>query len=594
MDGESPSLKDVQRLVERARESLDRPSIFLGFLTGVRGSLKAFNQIPFQDPIDQAGDFLSDVRDFADNQLDGDLVDREEHIPGSYLNRLRDLGCFGVKISQEYGGLGRGQSVYGEFISRLAEECSSTALTMSAHQSIGVAEPLRRFGTENQRDKWLPEIVNGALSGFALTEPTVGSDPARMETTAESTGNGYKLTGQKLWCTNGPRADLLVVLARTGPDELSAFVVPGDAGGLSVEHDCRFMGLRGISNGLLTLDDVEVPADHLVAEPGDGLRIALSLLTVGRLTMPAMCRGSGRRCLGMARSWANERVQWGKAISNHEQVSRYLVDLASDQLRLEAVSAWLASAADRTDSDLRLEASLGKYLASELLWTMADTALQVRGGRGYETADSLRERGEQPMPIERILRDARLNRIGEGTTEVLRMHVAREWLQPLVGDLIEQEVEGEGLSLRDLVGTSVSLAGKYIKTLLPDGFGRQGFLRTARGRLLRGLIHQVARHQVDLQERQEALVPFVDGAAELFSYTAVDWYAKELTSKDQNRKWGPLVDYTLSRSRRRFERLVDGQHKPVHPGEELRDRVCRGDYKDLESSLSRGSSQSGP
>ena len=296
---------------------------------------------------------------------------------------------------------------------------SAICTLLSAHQSIGVAEPLRMFGSEEQRRKWLPLVAKDHISAFLLTEPGVGSDPARMASTATPVGpegaapsddefvatpvqGGYVINGRKLWATNGTIADIVVVMAKIPKSEghrggISAFVVPYTSEGITVVHRNAFMGLRGIENSVTVLKDVFVPEENRIAREGDGLRIALATLNTGRLALMAIAAGASKWATKIAREWANERVQWGRPIGKHDAVAQKLAFIAGSAFGLEAMLDVAARLADDKRNDIRIESALCKVYGSELSWRVIDELMQVRGGRGYETAESLKARGEKPV-----------------------------------------------------------------------------------------------------------------------------------------------------------------------------------------------------
>ncbi|HZC26551.1 MAG TPA: acyl-CoA dehydrogenase family protein, partial [Actinopolymorphaceae bacterium] len=261
--------------------------------------------------------FLERLRAYCET-LDGQVIERESRIPDEYAKGFAALGTFGMKIPEEYGGLGLSMADYGRGLMLAGSVHPSIGALLSAHQSIGVPEPVKMFGTEEQKQEFLPRCARGAISAFLLTEPDVGSDPARLSMTATPTGDGlaYILDGVKLWTTNGVVAELLVVMARVPASEttrggVTAFVVEADSPGITVENRNSFMGLRGIENGVTRFHQVRVPARNRLGKDGQGLKIALTTLNTGRLSLPAICVSQTKYALKIAREWGNERVQWG-------------------------------------------------------------------------------------------------------------------------------------------------------------------------------------------------------------------------------------------------------------------------------------------
>jgi alkylation response protein AidB-like acyl-CoA dehydrogenase len=323
---------------------------------------------------------------------------------------------------------------------RIASYCGATGVLVSAHQSIGVPQPLRLFGTEEQKQRGLPRFRKGVISALALTERDVGSDPARMTSEAKLSDDGkyYILNGEKLWCTNGTIAGVIVVIAKTAPkivngkekQQISAFVVEMDSPGVEVAQRCEFMGLGGIYNGLLKFRDVKIPVENRVGDEGRGLAIALATVNVGRLTLPAGSAGAAKQCLHIAREWGASRVQWGMPVGLHEEGRKKVAYIASTTFAIEAVCWLTAQWADKGNVDIRIEAAMSKLFCTEALWKIADLTLQLRGGRGYEKASSQAARGEVAYPVERILRDCRINTILEGSSEIMKLFLAREAMDP--------------------------------------------------------------------------------------------------------------------------------------------------------------------
>lgn len=430
----SEEAKSIQ-VAEESREMDWKSKSFMGSM--FMGDLDIDLAYPFPEQSDEdwmAGDeIITKFEAWARDNLDGDAIDKNQEIPPHVWQGLAQLGLFGIKIPKEYGGLGLSQTNYVRILGAVAKYCGSTAATLSAHQSIGVPQPLKLFGTEEQKKKWLPRIAKGELSAFALTEPGAGSDPASMVTEAVKQADGsWVINGEKLWCTNGTLADLYVVMARTTSDDgrkgITAFVVEGRSEGLEVVHRCRFLGIRAIENGLIRFRNVKVPAENVILGEGKGLKLALTTLNDGRLGIPAVAAFVSKDVLDFSASWAKSRVQWGKAVGNHEAGAQKLAEIAGQTYAMETLALYGAALSDRHNVDIRMEAATAKMWNSERSWEVADTAFQLRGGRGFETEKSVEGRGEVGFPMERVLRDTRINRIVEGTTDVMHLFIAREAL----------------------------------------------------------------------------------------------------------------------------------------------------------------------
>jgi alkylation response protein AidB-like acyl-CoA dehydrogenase len=538
-EGERAALE----MTEAAREATAMERTFAGGLFLGRYDLSQIIPFPEQtiEDRDQGDAFLCRLEEFLRKNTDPDAIDETGEIPDTVIEGLARLGAFGIKIPTKYGGLGLSQTNYCRAAVMLGSWCGNMTALLSAHQSIGVPQPLLLFGTPEQRQKYLPRLAKGEISAFALTEPGVGSDPARMETYAEPSGDGlfYVLNGCKMWCTNGTRAGLIVVMAKTPPaqsggrskGQITAFIVETAWPGVEIVQRCRFMGLRALYNAVIEFHGVRVPRENVLLAEGKGLRVALTTLNTGRLTLPAACVGLAKRCLEISARWAKERVQWGKPIGEHAAIAGKIAEMAAATFAMESMTMLTASLVDRAKSDFRLESAICKMLGSEWAWKIANDTMQIRGGRGYETAASLRKHGESPDPVERILRDSRINTIFEGSSEIMRLFIAREALDPHLK--IGAPVLDQRLPLPVRGSAGMRAAGFYARwypgTFLPSVIGRPFERRlahhvrwcasTAR-QLARRLFHQMLVQGAALEKRQLMLGRFVDIGAQLFAMSA--------------------------------------------------------------------------
>jgi hypothetical protein len=408
----------------------------------------------------------------------------------------------------------------------------------------------------------------------------VGSDPARLATTAVPDGDDYILDGVKLWTTNGVVADLLVVMARVPKSEghrggITAFVVEAASEGITVENRNAFMGLRGLENGVTRFHRVLVPAANRIGPEGAGLKIALTTLNTGRLSLPAMCVGAGKWCLKIAREWSGVREQWGKPVAYHEAVGSKIAFIAATTFALEAVLDLSSQMADEDRNDIRIEAALAKLYGSEMACLMADELVQIRGGRGFETAESLAARGERAVPAEQILRDLRINRIFEGSTEIMHLLIAREAVDThlsVAGDLIDPEK-----ALADKAKAGARAGGFYARWLpklvagagqLPRAYGdfhpsghvdlstHLRFVERSARKLARSTFYAMSRWQGRMETKQGFLARVVDIGAELFAMSAACVRAELLRRRGENGNEAyRLADAFCRQSRIRVDEL---------------------------------------
>jgi len=609
----SVSADEARAVAEAAREQEWAAPSFVRdlFLGNLRMDL--IHPYPAQDAaeIARAKPFLDKLDRFLREKVDADRIDREGEIPEDVIQGLRELGAFGIKIPREYGGLGLSQLSYMKAIELVSSVDGSLTALLSAHQSIGVPQPLKMFGTEAQKKKYLPRLAKGAISAFALTEPGVGSDPATMETMAvpSEDGDGWILNGEKLWCTNGTKAELMVVMARTpsmvvrGKEkrQITAFIVEADWPGVEVAHRCHFMGLKAIYNGVMRFTNVRVPKENVLWGEGKGLKLALITLNTGRLTLPISAVAAGKRCLEISRKWADERVQWGRKIGQHDAIAQKIGTMAANTLAMEAVAELCGAMAERGGYDIRLEAAIAKLYNSEVGWRIIDDTVQIRGGRGYETADSLRARGEKPVPVERIMRDFRINLIFEGSSEIMHLFIAREALDKhleVAGDVVlPGKTVGERLRgvIRALLFYARWLPGRWL------GWGRWPryaafgplaphirFVDRGARRLALRIFYSMLRFGPKLELRQSVLFRLVDIGAELFAMAATcaraQWLLRHERASGERavRLADVFCRQARGRVRSKFRGLWRNEDVPTY---RLAQEVLEGEHRWLERGM---------
>jgi alkylation response protein AidB-like acyl-CoA dehydrogenase len=599
-------------LAESSRDPLDDRGSFASNLFIGRFDFARIYPWPEQSAQDVAAgrDFLAKLENYLRENVDADEIDRTGEIPQKNIDELAAMGAFGIKVPKEYGGLGLSQVNYGRAAMLLGSWDANLTALISAHQSIGVPQPLLLFGTEEQKKKYLPRVAGGEISAFALTESHAGSDPATMSLSAEPTedGSAFILNGEKLWCTNLIKAGVLVVMAQTPPKEIkgkkrnqiTAFIVEVDSPGLEITHRCHFMGLRALYNGVVKFTNVRVPRENMIAAEGKGLKVALTTLNTGRLTIPAACVGLSKRLLEICRKWAGERVQWGAPIGQHSAIAGKIAEMAGNVFAMEAMTFLTSALVDRKDSDLRIETAMCKMWATEMTWRIADEAMQVRGGRGYETAQSLAERGDEPIAVERFLRDCRINMIFEGSSEIMRLFIAREALDPhlKIGGAIFNTQLPWTTRLKSMFGSGSFYARWYPKQWLGGDAGeikglhdelREHVNYAARTihRLARGLFHAMTRFGPKLDRQQLLLSRFVGVATELFAISATCSHAQALINAGQpTEEILSLTNYFCRSAKMRVRDHFAGvSGNADQPGYQLTQELLAGKHDGLRSGI---------
>lgn len=400
------------------------PSFAKQLYFGIFDESKAF---PFPqvspEEKERVQNLLSELDAFAKANINADWIDRHSNIPENVIQGLGKLGIMGLTVPKEYGGLGMTQYAYCQVMEFLVQQCASTALFVNAHQSIGV-KALVLFGTQDQRSRWLPALAKGeVIAAFSLTEPNAGSDAAGIETQAvfDPVRNIYKLTGKKQWTTSGSIAKVLTVMAKTEIDtpqgkqeKVTAFLVTPDMPGFNVTSAAlEKVGMRGTKTANLAFQNMEVPAVNVLGPIGGGLRVCLTALDYGRITFGATCTGQAKMLMKKAIQHAKTRYQFKRPLASFGLVKQKIANMAALTYAMNATTYLTAGLIDSGQADVMLESAMLKVFASDSLWTILYDTMQIFGGRSFFTDE----------PLERIMRDARLNMVGEGSNEVLRAFI---------------------------------------------------------------------------------------------------------------------------------------------------------------------------
>jgi alkylation response protein AidB-like acyl-CoA dehydrogenase len=468
--------KQVEELLADAGKLGFAKSLFFGRFRG--DLLFPYPTLP-PDQKQKSDEAAAKVRAFADAHIDAVKIDRDALIPDEVVRGLGELGVLGMTIPAAFGGQGFNQQMYLKTMEVLGGHDASVAVFVNAHQSIGL-RALLLFGTKEQQERWLPGLINGTkLAAFALTEPEAGSDAANVQTTATPTedGTAYVLNGVKHYITNGGIADVLTVMARTpddrGGSKVTAFLVTPDMPGFEVvTARAEKVGIRGTATGKIRFTDMRVPKENILGKPGRGLQAALTVLNYGRVTFGATCTGHAKAALKAMVEHAKRRVQFGQPLAEFQLVQKKVAFAAAHTFAMEAATVQCAAFIDRGADDYMLETAILKVFATEHLWTVVNDAIQVWGGKAYFT----------DQPLERWMRDARINTIGEGANEVLKAFIAvvgsrapGEYLQGLRDDLksgkwsLGKLVAGLGVGAR-LVAPWLAAGTPHVPATHPELF----------------------------------------------------------------------------------------------------------------------------
>jgi alkylation response protein AidB-like acyl-CoA dehydrogenase len=613
--------------IEEARERLAGSSFMAGLFEG-RPQFDLL--LPPEEPAEEreAGEaYCRTMEAFLTSQVDPHEIERTAKIPESVLKGLFALGAFGMKIPVQYGGLGFSYKNYGRVLTLMASWSNILALTVAVPQSIGIAMPILLFGNEDQKRTYLPRVAREDISAFALTEPITGSDAANIKTEAvlNSAGTHFLVNGEKLWCTNGPIARYVTLVARVparriirdgksgwvpvpegkGAEELvhTAFILDMTTPGVVIRQRCQFAGCRGIENAHMTFTDVAIPVENVIGEIGRGLRYALSILNIGRaISIPALCLGMAKQVWQPTLDHANSRLTFGKPLSERETQRMRIGRMAVQLYAMEALSLLAWHLADQNSYDVRIEAAIAKMFASEETIRFLKDAQILFGGMGYETAESKRVRGEPAFPIEQLVRDIEMSRIGEGATDILRPFVAREGLAIHL-EHAKQYVESSGSRARRLAELAKLLrfyVPWYLRLWKPAALPARPeclhprvrpkllYVERASRRLARRIFSAMLRYRERLRDDQGRQNRIEAVGEDLFTIAATALYAG-----NQERKYGRPESWELADEFYRQAKLRVEHHlrellsNTDHRSSAIGQRALRGGYAWLSDGIIR-------
>jgi acyl-CoA dehydrogenase family protein 9 len=478
---------------------------------------------PGQTEVDNLHAMLDSVRRFCAQNVDSAKIDREHAIPDAVLSGLKELGLFGLLIPQEYGGVGLTVTGYARIMQEVAALDSSLAVMLGAHQSIGL-KGLLLFGTEAQKKKYLPRLATGEMiAAFALTEPGAGSDAAAIQTRAEPSNDGFVLNGSKIWITNGGYADLFTVFARTSSKEegakpkITAFLVERAAGVKNGPNEHK-LGIRGSSTTEVFFEDVSVPAENVLGERGRGFKVAMEVLNSGRLGLASGCVGLSRRLIKMATDRVQERKAFGRPIGEFGLIKDKIAMMMADTYAVESMTYMTTGLVDRSVHDYSVESAICKVFGSEMLWRTVNETLQIAAGIGYM----------QDYPYERLLRDARINLIFEGTNEILRCFIALSGMQGPGRELVEvaramrEPIKGFGLLSDFAIRKAKTALGRERLTLTHPLLNREGVVfEDYTAELAKNVDKALRKHGKNIAEMQYTQKRIADMAMDLYAVASV-------------------------------------------------------------------------
>jgi len=538
-----------EKQIREAEDLLFTGPQHLGVAKGLfRGQFVADWVMPY--PTMPTVESLPEIRRFLDEQVDAAAIDRQADIPRDVITGLGKLGVLGLGAPKEFGGQGASQMAFCRVMEEIGGHCGSTSVFVNAHHSIGL-HALILFGTPEQKRRWLTPLARGEqLAAFALTEPEAGSDAGNVQTRAVWNGTHYILNGEKRYITNASLANVLTVMARTDEGVTAFLVTPDMPGFVVTEARMEKLGIRGTATAKLAFRDMPVPKENILGKPGKGLKVALTVLDFGRTTFGACCTGSAKTCLKLAVHHANTRKQFGRTLGEFELIKKKLARMAADTYAMESMTYVTASLIDRGLEDYMIETAILKVFTTEALWGIVNDAFQIYGGAAYFT----------DKPLERILRDARINQIGEGANEVLVSFIA---LAGLRGPGLQLQELWEALRQPSALGKAWRIGVERVGAAVspPHVPVRRAELRPHAdqlGRLIRRFTVEVDRtliqHREAILDRQYVQQRIAGAAVELFASACV------LSRWDSEAGKNYAAELFVSRSLRRVRRWLAKLH----------------------------------
>lgn len=559
LDAETRKMAEELLFAEKKKPSFAKQLFF--------GKFNVHEAFPYPTPSneekEQTDNYIAELKDFLDKKLDPVSIDRHGSIPSEFIEGLGELGLLSLTIPAEYGGRGMSQYTYCRAMEIVAGRCAATALFINAHQSVGL-KALLLFGTDDQKKKWLPQLAKGkVLAAFSLTEPNAGSDAAGIETRAvyNPERRTYTITGNKQWTTNGSIADILTVMARTEvqtskgrEDKITAFLVTPDMPGFQVRDKALDkVGMRGSTTSNLRFESVEVPEANILGPLGGGLKVCLTVLDFGRTTFGATCTGVAKEAIRMARAHAISRHQFKRPLGSFALVKQKIADMNALTYAMESATYMTAGLVDRGVEDFMLEAAILKVFNSESAWAILYDTMQIFGGRSFFT----------DLPLERMMRDARLNMIGEGSNEVLYAFIGAVGLRDVGMELkaikdLKKWKRGWNLSQNYLWAAQIPVTAPQLKVEahklaeLVRSFGWSAF-------------KALARYKEGIVEKQLLLNRLAQSAILIYTVSAV------LSRLDEELKSGKVTSQELQIGkyycRKAFKRF-DSQLHPLFDEED--------------------------